>query len=459
VNTLTSTIFDSVRAQTEAGDRLTDAGAAERLCRLHGDDLRFDHRRSRWLLWQGHRWTPDLDAAVTRVAIKFAREWQKETVDIADLEQKGSVFKFAVRLERRDALTNLLTLARALKPIADAGDRWDEDPWLLGVPNGVVDLRTGTLRAGRRDDRITMQTRVAYDPGAACPRWERFLSEVFDPHPELVDFVHRAVGYSLTGITTEQALFLGYGSGSNGKGTFANRLQRLLGDYAFNMPFATIEFRDRAAIPNDVAALVAKRFVIAAELNDGTRLNEGRVKALTGCDPITARFLHSEFFTFEPVAKFWLNVNHKPIVKDDSLGFWRRVRLIPFTNTFPVNDDVTKELDAEEAGILAWAIRGCLAWQQRGLDAPNVVVNATRDYRDESDDLAAFLNEVCEYEPLAEVGAAELFEHYKRWADRAGLSERERLTATKFGRKISERFRHEHRERGKVYFGVARRVG
>ena len=288
-----------------ADDVLTEAGAAERFTRRHGDTLRFDHRRNSWLLRDAHRWRPDADAAVYRLALDFARVWQQEAfATITDRDRRERVIKFTLKLERKDALGNMLALARTMKPIADSGDGWDADPWLLACPNGVLDLRTGIIRHGDPDDRIRMSTAAPFDAEADCPRWTQFVDEIFGGDSELTGFVQRAVGYSLSGITSEQVLFLGYGTGSNGKGTFANTLKRALGDYAFNMPFATIEMRDRASIPNDLAALMGRRFVIASETNDGSRLNEARVKALTGCDPITARFLHGEFFTFEPVGKY-----------------------------------------------------------------------------------------------------------------------------------------------------------
>jgi putative DNA primase/helicase len=285
-----------------------------------------------------------------------------------------------------------------------------------------------------------MQVGVVFEPDATCERWSRFLDEIFDGDAELISFVHRAVGYSLSGDTSEQCLFLAYGTGSNGKGTLINTLKEILGDYGSNMPFSTIEMHQRSAIPNDLAALVGRRLVIAAETNDGTRLNEARVKALTGCDPVTARFLHREFFTFEPVAKFWLSVNHKPVVRDDSHGFWRRIRLIPFLKTFPVNNTLKVELAAEMPGILAWAVRGCVEWQREGLNPPAAVLNATKAYERDSDALAMFLDEACVLNAGCEVGATTLFQHYKSWADGHGMTERERLTATMFGRKLGERF-------------------
>jgi putative DNA primase/helicase len=372
------------------------------------------------------------------------------------LETREALSRFAYKLERSGALHNVLTLARDFKPIADDGKGWDRDPWLLGVPNGVIDLQTGALRNGLPADRITMAAGVPFDPDAAAPRWERFVDEVL-VDPDVVGFIRRAIGYSLTGITTEQVLLLLHGTGANGKGSFSNTIKRVAGDYGWNLPFATIELKDRAAIPNDLAALMARRFVTASETNDGTRLNESRVKALTGCDPVTARFLHGEFFTFEPVAKFWLSVNHKPVVRDDSFGFWRRLRLVPFTQTFPVNPDLWRELAEELPGILAWCVRGCLEWQRLGLQPPVAVLQATRDYEADSDVIGGFLADACEQVPAAEVRATELFDHYKRWADRQGLGDRERLSCTSFGRKVSERFEKQRDRDGVLYRGIARR--
>ena len=451
------TDVSSTFTSTHTLDRLTEAGAAERFVRLHGSAIRFDHRRNRWLVWRSHRWVPDADAAVTRLALDFARSWQREAIDLPDPDRRAAVVKFAIQLERRNTMHNVLALAKALKPVADSGEAWDADPYLLGVSNGVVELRTGLLRPGDPADRITMQTAASFDPSARCPRWERFVSEIVGGDAEMVPFLQRAIGYSLTGITTEQVLFVLYGTGANGKGSLTNTLNRVLADYGWNMPFATIEMQNRSGIPNDLAALMNRRFVSASETNDGARLNEARVKALTGCDPITARFLHGEFFTFEPVGKFWLSVNHKPIVRDDSFGFWRRLRLIPLTQRFDVDPTLADVLQGEASGILNWCLAGCLTWQRDGLRPPDLVLTATREYAEDSDPLAASLDEACEHDPNAAAGARELFEHYKTWAEKHGLGDRERMSATMFGRKMSERLTWTKGRRGKTYSGLSLR--
>jgi putative DNA primase/helicase len=437
----------------------TDSGNAELFASLFGDQLRFDHRRNRWLLWTDHWWKPDVDEEVLRLAKEAVRRRYQIAPDLFDdPDEFKAEAKWAVASESRMRLEAALALAQAERPIADSGEGWDADPWLLAVANGVVDLRTGALRGGRPDDRITMHSPVCYVPEAVCPRWLAFLREVFGDDDELIDFIRRACAYSLTGLTNEECHFC-FGSGCNGEGTF-NRVQRdILGDYAANTAFSTLEMSSRNSIPNDLAALYGKRLVTASELNEAVRLNEARMKMLAGQDPVTARFLHSEYFTFVPNAKFWLAVNHKPIVNDDSTGFWRKIRLIPFTQCFEGRADrnLKDALRAEYSGILAWMVDGCLEWQRRGLDPPPSVRAATEQYRAESDPIAEFLRDRCATDPELTARAGELYLAYQSWALKQGLREREQLTATRFGRLMGQRFPKDSDRDGTFYQGVTLR--
>ncbi len=435
----------------------TDTGNAELLAELYGGTIRFDHRRRRWLVWQDHHWKPDCDGYIGRLAIKAARHRFAEANRIEDSKEKGREAAWAVSSESRQKVDACIALAKSIKPVADKGDSWDCDLRLLGVPNGVVDLRTGELRGGRPGDHITMTTGVEFDPGAKCPRWDLFLQEVFGDGA-LIEWLQRAVGYSISGDTTEQCIFIGYGVGANGKGVFNGAINYVLRDYAYTAPFSTFELHQRASIPNDLAALEFKRFVSSSETNDNTRLNEARVKALSGCDPITARYLHQEFFTFWPHLKLWLFVNHKPKVLDDSCGFWRRVRLVPFARQFTKKAEdrrLGEKLRVEASGILAWMIRGCLEWQRRGLDPlPDCVQAATEEYRKESDPLANFIAGSCTEGAALTVQAAGLYKAYKAWADGQGMGPREVLTATAFGRRMGGRY-HKSKSHGQiVYQGV-----
>jgi len=440
----------------------TDSGNASLFARLHGEDLRYDHRRGRWLVRGGHRWEEDNCGRVYQLAIEAAqvRYLCAGTLPDGD-EKRKEQRKWAVASESRQRLEATLALAQSAPPLADPGDRWDTDPLLLGVRNGVLDLRTGKLRNGRPEDRVTMQAGADFDPDAECPRFDRFLLEVFQEDADLVDFVHRALGYTLTGDVREEVCFVCYGRGCNGKTKLLGAVRHAAGDYACDTPFSTLETSARASIPNDVAALAGRRLVTASETGEDRRLNEARIKALTGGDPITARFLYGELFTFQPVGKFWLGVNHKPRVRDDSAGFWRRIRLIPFGRSFEGQED--RELEAklanEAPGILAWLVRGCLAWQARGLEAPGSVTDATAGYREDSDPLAGFIDSACVVSPTASAKAGELYTRYTEWAAGEGLSERERLTSKVFGQRLSERFDRTRDNSGRIYIGIGvRRV-
>lgn len=439
----------------------TDAGNGEHFARLYGDQVRYDHRRKRWLVWADHWWRVDDVAMVRRFAKEAARHRYQQALGIANLEERKREAGFAIGSENRNRLEAMLAAARSEPPIADAGDSWDLDPWLLGVANGVVDLRSGGLRPGVPADRITRHVPIAYDPDARCLRWERFLDEVLRGDEDFFDYVWRAIGYSLTGDVREQCLFLCWGTGSNGKSVFLALLRALAGDYATDTPFSTLELHDRSSIPNDVAALVGRRVVTAAETGEGRRINEARLKALTGGDAVTARFLHGEFFTFQPVAKFWLAVNHKPRVADDSYGFWRRVRLIPFLRRFTpldADDALADKLLAELPGILAWAVRGAMIWREHGLGAPEAVKSATDTYRAESDPLGPFLDACCLLGDELSVVASQLYHAYSGWARREGMSDKEMLSSTAFGTRMKARFGWDRKASGVFYHGVGLRA-
>jgi putative DNA primase/helicase len=349
---------------------------------------------------------------------------------------------WAVKSESRERINAALDLAQSVDRIAVTGDDWDADKWLLGVGDGVVDLRTGEFREGRREDSLTLSTNVAYDPQATCPRWRKFLDEIFNDNFELSDYIQRAVGYSLSGNVREHCLFLCYGTGRNGKSVFLNTIASMLGDYATGTPFSTFEMsRYQSQSTNDLAALRGKRFVSARETQEARRLNEARVKAVTGGDPITARFLYAEFFTYFPQFKFWLAVNHKPIIRDTSEGMWSRVRLIPFTVSFRGREDKKLEdtLRGELPGILGWALAGCRKWQELdGLAEPQVVIRATKEYKEESDPVGVFLAECTEPKPnfSATTDAKALYDFYVSWCEDAG---EEPLSQTAFGRRLAEK--------------------
>lgn len=438
--------------------RLTDTGNAERLAQLYGEKIRYDHLRGKWLWWRKHYWQEDKNGLVYRLVTKTIRRLYRRSVKIKNLDKRHKLAKWAIDSEQRFRLEAAVALARNIKPIADDGIDWDNNPWLFAVKNGVIDLKTGQFRKGFPEDRLRLHSDLKYDPDAQCPRWIQFLNEVFCDDDELVDYIWKLAGYSITGVTKEQVYAICYGKGANGKGRFFTALRYVLGSYSYNAPFSTFELVNRASIPNDLAALERRRFVTSSETNENTRLNEARLKSLSGEDAITARYLHQEFFTFIPVCKIWLAVNHKPRVQDDSYGFWRRVRLIPFEREFKGEDDdkdLGEKLQAEAQGILNWLIAGCLEWQQRGLEpTPIKIANATSEYEAESDPLNQFIEDCCLVKLEAIAKAGDLYSEYCAWAQEEGLRKTEILNSNRFGRRMSAKFNKSHSESGKRYHGI-----
>jgi putative DNA primase/helicase len=336
----------------------------------------------------------------------------------ADLRKSG-----AVRFESRDGKYAAIDLAKAEPALRVKIEQLDAHPLWLNTPSGTLDLATGELHPHRFDDYLTKVAGAAYDPEATCPRWDAFLADVV-PDAEVRAFLQRSVGYALTDATSEQCLWFLYGVGRNGKTTFVNAVRKVLGDYAANTKASTLMVKSQGdERRNDVAVLRGARFVSATEAEDGQQLAEALIKEVTGGDPVTARRLYAEFFTFTPTFKIWLAANHKPVIRGTDLGIWRRIHLVPFTVTVDL-DKVDRELPAalaaEVSGILNWALAGYRAWQSVGLLPPAAVQAATEAYRVESDPLAEFFEDCVQVRPGAYAVAGELFQRYQRWAEASG---------------------------------------
>jgi len=428
-------------AQTFAPDQLR---AAIHFAETRGDRWRYDHRQGRWLLWDGVRWAPDHSERIVRDVADMVLE--RIAAAVAAGQKAGKI----ASLTGRSALLGVRDIARAREPVADAGDGWDADPWLLGVPNGVVDLRTGVRRAGRAEDRITMQVAFPYDPEAQAPLWEATLASTFVTDPEIVAYLQRALGYSLTGDCRHEVFFLATSPldaaepGREGKGTIINTVAKIVGDYAADLGFASLEDKkDQGGASPDLAKLVRKRFVTASETAGG-RFNASRIKRMTGRDPITARFLYGQEFTYTPEFKLWLSVNRPPRVVDDA--FWSRPHRIPFRTSFRGREDATLKdrLLDEGPGILAWLVRGALAWRDAGfrLDPPPSVLAAVLEYRLSQAPLSEFYAARCVIPDANSAGVwtptADLREAYIKWCE----AERIRFTlgTKQFTLELGKRF-------------------
>lgn len=448
-------------ADAAAEFHLTDLGNSERFVDEHGDRLRYCHAWGSWLVWDGKRWARDDSGEVYRLAAETVRGMYATAARLDDPDKRQRLAQHAARCEKRERMAAMVDMARNLEPVVVRVDDLDRDHCLLNCLNGVLDLRTGELLPHDPALLLTRLAPVEYGPNANAPTFERFLRRTFNDDADLMRFVRRAAGYSLTGDTGEQCLFIAHGTGANGKSTLLTVIQDLLGDYAATTPAETLLARRNGdGIPNDIARLQGVRFVAASETEDGRRLSESRVKAMTGGDRISARFMRAEWFEFEPQFKLWLGTNHKPEIKGTDAAIWRRIRLIPFNVTIPEDERDPKLLDklrGELPGILAWAVRGCLDWQQRRLDPPAAVTAATEDYRAESDALGRFIEERCVVAEGFECKASGLYSEYKAWCAEGGETH---ITSTAFGRRMVERgLSKVRRPAGIVYEGVGVRAG
>jgi len=435
------------------GFRLTDLGNAERLIARHGDDLRYCHAWHKWLVWDGMRWRVDDSGVVKEWAKETVRAIYGEATAIEDDGKRKALIDHARRSESRQRLEAMISLAESSVPVQ--AQTLDPDPWLLNFTNGTFDCRSGELREHSRDDLITKITGAPYQPEAKAPRFERFLREVL-VEDDLIGFVRRFAGYSLTGSTRERCFAILWGSGKNGKSTLVELLREAAGDYSRNTAADTVLAKRYDGVGNDVAALRGARFVTAAEVEKGRRLAEAKVKNLTGDETITTRFLYGEPFDFRPEFTLWLSTNNKPEVRGTDDAIWDRIRLIPFEQRFVGHAaDLTlpEKLRGELPGVLAWMVRGCTEWLRVGLREPDGVLKATRSYRKEMDTLAAFIEDRCVVNQDVRAGGAALFAAYDAW--RRDNNEEE-LSGTMFGRRMGERF-HKDTNPTVVYHGIGLR--
>ena len=451
------TIAASVARYDPTAERrhLTDVGNAERLVERYGPDLRYDHKRKRWFIWNGSYFRRDEKGRIERRARDTARAIFREVAIAEDAGRRDKLAKWAMRSEAKERQQALVTLARSWPEVAVLPAEFDDNPWLLNCRNGTLDLRAGTLREARRADLISKVVPVVYDPAAECPLFLRFLDRVMRGRSELVAYLRRLAGYWLTGSTRERCIFVGYGAqGSNGKTTFAEVFHQLLGDYAQVAATRTFLEQQNESVRDDLAQLPGVRLVCAAEAPENQRLAEALIKVLAGGeDYLRARALFGEYFEFKPAGKLLMMVNHKPVIRGTEDAIWDRIHLLPFDVRIPREEqdrELLTKLRGEFPGILAWAVRGCREWRERGLDPPGEVRGATREYRVEMDRLGAYLTERCLVGPEARVGIGELHADYVEWCGSDWSFGR-----TNFGARLKERgFRQDESHKVRRWIGL-----
>jgi putative DNA primase/helicase len=429
------------------GSPEADLANGRRLVAMFGERLRYIVPWSKWLCWDGTRWTVDDTGQAVRYAKQVADTLPK-TVGKGDQPS---------RTQTAAGINAMLAMAATEPEIALAPAALDADPFLLNVGNGTLDLRTGQLQHHDPSDLLTKIAGAAYDPDAAAPQFAAFLERI-QPHPAMRDFLARLFGHTLLGKVVEHVLPILYGVGANGKTTLIEAVTATFGDYA--RPADPGLLIDRGDVhPTGTAALFGLRLAITPETDAGRRLAEGTVKRLTGGDKITARRMREDFWDFTPSHSIVMVTNHKPIVTGTDEGIWRRLRCVPFDVVIPEDERdgrLPERLALEVDGILAWLVTGYRQWQDRGLAEPEQVTAATSAFRGESDMLGLFIAEKCVESPLAQVQSARLFDAWVDWCKRENL---DAGTQTAFSRELTDCGYDKQRTAGhKVWHGIGLKV-
>lgn len=394
-----------ISSEVQHASDATQDRVAQKFVAGYADRLRYDHSGRTWFEFDGSRWKKD----ETRQVFEYIRLTCREYGSNLDANSRRTIGStgFAAGVEK---------FASSDSAIAVAGDQWDKDPMLLGTPGGTVELGSGRLRAAQCADNITRMTAVIPAGAAACPLWLEFIRQACGRDSEVIRFLQVWAGYCLTGSVSEHALLFIFGPGGNGKSVFLNTLARILGDYTTLAPgemFAA-PFGDRH--PTELAMLRGARFVAASETEYGRRWAEARIKALTGGDAITARFMHRNFFTFYPNFKLTIVGNHAPQLHSVDDAIRRRIIVVEFTNRpAEVNIHLEEELRAEWSGILRWMIEGALIWQKEGLRRPAAVSRATVQYLDDQDHLSQWLEATCRIDPSTTSRGSNSSDLYRSW--------------------------------------------
>jgi putative DNA primase/helicase len=405
----------------------TDTGNGERLVERFGDNIRYCRPQKKWYGFNQVRWEPDETGLMYERVKTIARELYVEAVTIGDPEERSKCSEWARRCESAEKLRSALFCAESEQRINILPAQFDSNPLLLNVLNGTIDLKTGELRGHRRDDLITRLAPVKYDASARSELFVRFLEDSTGGDADLLEFLQRAVGYTLTGFTSEEVLFFLHGPTASGKTTFTDATRETLGDYARVADFETFLQRPQAGgVRNDVAELEGARLVASIEVDEGKKLAEGLIKMLTGGDVVRARFLYQEARQYRPQFKLWMAANHAPQVKDDDAAMWRRILRVPFDHTVPAErrDPTLKARLRDPAisgpAILAWAVEGCLKWQKDGLRVPEVVKKSTESYQRDMDPLRQFIEDCCTVDEDAWITSQNLRATYENWARENG---------------------------------------
>ena len=392
----------------------SEAGLSDVFVREHGNDCRYCAELGGWFVWDAKRWTRDKKKQTLQKVKETIRGLIIRVGAAPRTEENKRHLQFLTRSETAAKCRAILELSQP--NLAISMEDCDRDPLLFNVNNGTLDLSSGQLQTHRREDYLTKISPVDYDSEASCQLFLSFLDKIFNGDKELIAYLQRVLGYTLTGLITGQCWFLLYGLGANGKTTLMRVIQFIFGDYARQTQAETFLRRKGEVIRNDLARLQGARLISTSEPPSSGKLDESLLKGFIGEDLVSARYLHKEFVDYAPVGKIFVASNHLLKVEDSDHGFWRKVRVIPFNVTISVEDqdqNLRLKLEHEASGILTWMVEGCREWQIHGVGSPQLAQEAVEDYRAEMDVLADFLaNPALEFGEGMNVSKVDLYDLY-----------------------------------------------
>lgn len=454
-----SKLFDNQEETKEYPIRsYDDTGNADRFIDRYGNLYKYSYIANKFYIYDGMKWKVDDKGSIRKLIDEMIESIKDEKIihgdDVTEEEAREFFQKYYKKTRGTQAKKNIMNELMHRRPATP--DEFDKDDMLLNVANGYIDLTSRELYKHDINKMFSQITNTDYTEKMQPAVWLDFLNDIFAGDKAVIRYIQKALGYSLTGSTREQIMFILFGKGRNGKSIFVEVISEILGDYSNNMQAKSLMVKKNDNINTDIARLSKARFVTSSEPNEGFRFDEGLIKQLTGGDKVTARFLYAEEFEYTPKFKIWVSTNHKPIIRGTDDGIWRRLVLIPFDVQIPeekVDKDLKYKLLREAPAILNWMAEGAYMWMQEGLAMPEKLKEAVQKYRNEMDTLGQFIEDCCKVDKNSSEKVSNLHQAYKTWSN-------DNLTSTKvlgmksFSQKMEERFVKESRRDANYFIGI-----
>lgn len=436
---------------------LTDLGNARRLIDNNKDNIKYCNKVD-WFYFNSEIWKQDEQSYILKLATETAEKITEEITENSDQDEIEMILKHSRSSQQLSKLKAMIEVAKSIENVTIQPTKFDQDNFLFCVKNGILDLKENKLIEFNKEQYISKQSLVKYDKNAKCDNWIKFLNKIFDNNQEIINYLKRAVGYSLTGSTEEQIMLLLWGSGSNGKSVFCETLKLLHGDYAVstNIDMLLIDSKGKAdTSTNSLARLKGQRLVLGSEIPQNAKFNESRIKEITGQDTISARFLFKEFFDFIPNFKLFIRSNYRPEITGEDLGIWRRIHCVPFNINITETEkdkNLLNKLKLELSGILNWALEGVQDWLIQGLNAPSIITQSVQNYKDEMDIVGQWIDDCCEIDSKSKISSKLLLKNFNDWA----ISQGERHRSMRYLKPALENrgFYRQSTIGGKFYVGL-----